>query len=84
MGMDEKGVGIGFTCRVCVFNILPTAKVILWRGKDLVSSNRLEKPGIEPADPGLQGKLHPLHHGLKSNQPFWKWFERYNAYRLDL
>ena len=69
MGMGEKGAGIGFTFCVwmCVFNILPTAKVILWRGKGLVSSNRLEEPGIEPAAPCLQGKLYPLHHGLKCN-----------------
>ena len=65
MGMGEKGVGIGFIFRVCVFIMLPTAKVIWCRGKDLASSNRLEKPGIEPAAPCLQGKLHPLHHSLK-------------------
>ena len=39
-----------------VFNIPPTAKVIWRRGHSLVSSDRLEKPGIEPATPGLQGK----------------------------
>ena len=38
------------------FNFPPTAKV-LWRGVyDLVSSDKLVKPGIEPATPGLQGK----------------------------
>ena len=41
---------------VFVFNVPPTAKVI-WRwGHGLVSSDRLVKPGIEPATPGLQGK----------------------------
>ena len=43
---------------VFVFNVPPTAKVIIWRrGPQLkVSSDRLVKPGIEPATPGLQGK----------------------------
>ena len=41
---------------VFVFNIPPTAKVIWRRGHDLVSSNRLVKPAIEPVTPGLQGK----------------------------
>ena len=42
---------------VLVFNIPPTAKVIWRRGHGLkVSSDRLEKPGNEPATPGLQGK----------------------------
>ena len=41
---------------VLVFNFPPTAKVIWRRGHGLVSSDRLEKPRIEPATPGLQGK----------------------------
>ena len=41
---------------VFVFNIPPTAKVIWRLGHGLVSSDRLVKPGIEPAIPGLQGK----------------------------
>ena len=41
---------------VFVFNIPPTAKVIWRRGHSLVSSDRREKPGIEPGNPGLQGK----------------------------
>ena len=41
---------------IVVFNVPPTAKVI-WRwGHGLVSSDRLVKPGVEPASPGLQGK----------------------------
>ena len=39
---------------VFLFNVPPTAKVIWRRLK--VSSDRLLKPGIEPATPGLQGK----------------------------
>ena len=40
-----------------VFNVPPTAKVIMETGPQLkVSSDRLVKPGIEPANPGLQGK----------------------------
>ena len=39
-----------------VFNIPPTAKVILRWGHCLVSSDRLLKPGIEPAIPGLHGE----------------------------
>ena len=42
---------------VFVFNVPPTAKVIWRQAHGLVSSNRLVKPGIEPATPGLQGKL---------------------------
>ena len=41
---------------VFMFNVFPTAKVIWRRGHRLVSSDRLVKPGIEPATPGLQGK----------------------------
>ena len=42
---------------VFVFNVPPTAKVIWRRGYGLkVSSDRLVKPGIEPAASGLQGK----------------------------
>ena len=44
---------------VFVFNVPPTAKVIIWRrGPRLkVSSDRLvTEPGIEPAIPGLRGK----------------------------
>ena len=41
---------------VFVFNVPSPAKVIWRRGHDLVSSDRLVKPGIEPATPGLQGK----------------------------
>ena len=43
-------------CCCVVFNVPPTAKVIRRRGHGLVSSDRLVKPGIEPATPGLQGK----------------------------
>ena len=42
-----------------IYNVPPTAKVIhcMETGPRLkVSSDRLEKPGIEPATPGLQGK----------------------------
>ena len=39
-----------------MFNIPPTAKVILRWGHGLVSSDRLVKLGIKPATPGLQGK----------------------------
>ena len=40
-----------------VFNVPPTAKVIMETGPQLkVSSYRLVEPGIEPATPGLQGK----------------------------
>ena len=40
-----------------MFNVPPTAKVIWRRGHGLkVSPDRLVKPGIEPATPGLQGK----------------------------
>ena len=43
---------------VFVFNVPPTAKVI-WRLRPRlnVSSDRLVKPGNQPAIPGLQGKL---------------------------
>ena len=41
---------------VFVFNVPPTARVIWRRGHGLVSSDRLVKPEIEPATPGLQGK----------------------------
>ena len=64
MGMGEKGVGIGFTFRVCV-KILPTAKVILLRGKGLVSSNRLEKLGIEPT--ALVYRANCIHYTTASN-----------------
>ena len=40
-----------------VFNIRSAVKLIWSRGHSLVSSNRLEKPGIEPAIPGLQGMM---------------------------
>ena len=39
-----------------VFNIPPTAKVILRWAHSLVSSDRLIKPGIEPTIPGLHGE----------------------------
>ena len=40
-----------------VFNVPPTAKVIMETGPRLkVSFNRLVKPKIEPATPGLKGK----------------------------
>ena len=40
-----------------MFNVPPTAKVIWRRGHGLkVSPDRLVKPGIEPATPGVQGK----------------------------
>ena len=43
---------------VFVFNIPPTAKVIWRRGHGLKSHpTDLSSPGIEPATPGLQGKL---------------------------
>ena len=38
------------------FYISPTAKVIRRRDLGLVSSKRLEKPGIELTTPGLEGK----------------------------
>ena len=42
---------------VFVFKVPPTAKVIDGDGPQLkVSSYRLVKPEIEPANPGLQGK----------------------------
>ena len=43
-----------YSCCCVVFNVPPTAKVIWRRVK--VSSDRLVKPGIEPATPGLQRK----------------------------
>ena len=39
-----------------VFNFPSTSKVIWRRRQGLVSSDRLVKPGIEPATSGLQGK----------------------------
>ena len=39
------------------FNIPPTAKVIVETGpRFIVSSDRLQKPGVEPAITGLQDK----------------------------
>ena len=46
----KKGIVVVF-----VLNVLPTAKVI-WRWGPWLLSDRLVKPGIEPATPGLQGK----------------------------
>ena len=46
---------------VFVFNVPPTAKVIWRQGHGLVSSDRLVKPGIEPATPGLQGEWN-IHY----------------------
>ena len=52
--MKHKGIVV-----VLRFYIPPTAKVIWGRDlglKSLLSSERLEKPGIEPTTPGLQGE----------------------------
>ena len=55
---------------VLVFNVPPTAKVIWRRGHGLVSSDRLEKPGIEPATPGLQGKWL-IHYITAAPKMLW-------------
>ena len=51
---------------VFVFNVPPTARVIWRRDHGLVSSDRLVKPEIEPATPGLQGKCkgNNLRHSI--------------------
>ena len=48
---------------VFLINVPPTAQVIWRRGHSLVSSDRLMKPGIEPATPDLQGKW-PIHYTI--------------------
>ena len=48
---------ITFQLLLCfVFNVPPTAKVIWRRRHGLVLFDRLVKPRIKPATPGLQGK----------------------------
>ena len=40
----------------CVFYIWPTTKIIWAEDHGLVTSDRLNKPGIKPATPGLQSE----------------------------
>ena len=50
--------------RLIWVNVPPTAKVIWRRVHSLVSSDRLEKPGIEPRNPGYKV-------GGLSTTPWW-------------
>ena len=51
-----------------VFNVPPTAKVIMKTGPQLkISSDRLVKPKVEPATPGLKGKR--IIHYTTAAQP---------------
>ena len=63
--------GMGWSLCAFVFNILPTAEVEWRRGpwRPIVSSDRLEEPGIKLGDPWVQGEwfIHsttPDPHGL--------------------
>ena len=57
---------------VFVFNLPPTAKVIMETGPQLkVTSDRLVKPGIEPVTPGLQGKRF-IHYTTAGPKKKWK------------
>ena len=46
-----------------MFNIPPTAKVMEARPQLRISSEGLEKPGIELGTPGYKKIGYPLHHG---------------------
>ena len=59
--LTDSAIALSYICSlvvvVFVFNVPSTAKVIWRLGHGLeVSSDRLVKPGIELATPGLQGK----------------------------
>ena len=57
--MTQAVKSLDYVVVVFVFNVPPSAMVIWRRGHSLKShrtSDRLLKPGIKPAAPGLQGK----------------------------